>query len=159
MANVLDYFKMWQDSPHTADLQGLLDPNPDYAQQYLYPMSPNNPFGLQERSMGLLGGMQQASNQAVMPQSPPTQYVEPGPTQAGPAPAADPFMVYKGLDDRDRHDMRDYMPYYQAMFDPSQQGGGISQNDWQANWAAVPQDAVRYENLMQHQRMGGLLGQ
>ena len=77
MANILDYFKMWQESPHTADLQGLLDPNPDYAQQYLYPMSPNNPFGLQERSMGLLGGMQQSANQAVVPQSPPTQYVEP----------------------------------------------------------------------------------
>ena len=155
--DILDYFKMWQESPHTADLQGLLDPNPDYAQQYLYPMSPNNPFGLQERSMGLLGGMQQSANQAVMPQSPPTQYIEPGPTQA-PAPAADPFMVYKNLDKYKAMEQQHYMPYYQAMFDPSIQGGGIGAEDWTANWASPTPNTPLYPDVMQQQRIGGLLG-
>ena len=79
MANIVDMFKIWSESPHTTALQGLLDPNPGYAQQYLDPMSPNNPFELQMRAMGLLGGMQQASNQAVQPMVDPTQYMQQAP--------------------------------------------------------------------------------
>ena len=166
MANIVDMFKIWSDSPHTAALQDLLNPSPGYAQQYLSPMSPNNPFGLQERAMGLLGGMQQASNQAVMPQSPPTQYVEPTAPQA-PAPAAGPFMVYRSFADPTQTAEGTGAPLRieQAMFDPSLPGGGIEKgsfnrggpNDWMHTYT-VPEGAQSYGQALQFQKMSGLFG-
>ena len=138
-------------------------------------MSPNNPFGLQERSMGLLEGMQQSANQAVMPQSPPTQYVEPGPVQA---PAyGDPFTVYRKSAGTFYDDGSVNTPSWthEATFDPSLPGGGITPDikkppghggapSWRGNEAdwtftlTPDQEAQSYANAVQFQKMSGLFG-
>ena len=145
MANIVDMFKLWSESPQTSALQGLLDPSPGYAQQYLDPMSPNNPFELQQRAMGLLGGMQQQSNTSFM--APPTQYMEqaPAPAQAGPL---GPQMIPVSMQGKYPWQTDEGSEYYQktGQWDTTMPYGGLG-GGWNLDMNALKSAGIDINSL------------